>query len=90
MTGHASLVPKRGGAGISVRVLAPAWRRDVPAAAALVRRAARAALAGALHPALCRRGARGPVELTVVLADDAILQRLNRDYRGLDRPTNVL
>jgi probable rRNA maturation factor len=90
MTGHASLVPKRGRADISVRVLAPAWRRDVPAAAALVRRAAGAALAGALPPALCRRDARRPVELTVVLADDAVLRRLNRDYRGLDRPTNVL
>jgi len=90
MTGPASLVPKGGRAGISVRVLAPAWRRDVPAAATMVRRAARATLAEALHPVLRRRGVRGPVELTVVLADDAILQRLNRDYRGLDKPTNVL
>ena len=30
------------------------------------------------------------VELGVSLADDACQRRLNRDYRGLDMPTNVL
>lgn len=29
-------------------------------------------------------------ELSVVLSDDAQVQVLNRDYRGKDRPTNVL
>jgi probable rRNA maturation factor len=29
-------------------------------------------------------------ELTVVLAGDRLLRRLNRDYRGKDRPTDVL
>ena len=28
--------------------------------------------------------------VTVVLADDAFVQTLNRDHRGKDRPTNVL
>ena len=32
----------------------------------------------------------GPAELSVVLADDALVQTLNRDYRGKDKPTNVL
>ena len=32
----------------------------------------------------------GPAEMSVVLADDALVQRLNRDYRGKDKPTNVL
>ncbi|MCG5243987.1 rRNA maturation RNase YbeY [Azospirillum doebereinerae] len=32
----------------------------------------------------------GPAELSVVLADDALVQQLNRDYRGKDKPTNVL
>lgn len=32
----------------------------------------------------------GPAELSVVLADDALVQRLNREYRGKDKPTNVL
>lgn len=30
------------------------------------------------------------LEISVVLADDAIVQGLNRDYRGMDKPTNVL
>jgi len=33
-------------------------------------------------------GVRG--ELALVLAGDRLLQRLNRDYRGKDRPTDVL
>ena len=32
----------------------------------------------------------GPVEIGVLLADDATLRSLNRDYRGIDKPTNVL
>ena len=31
-----------------------------------------------------------PAELSIVFADDATVQRLNRDYRGKDAPTNVL
>ncbi len=33
---------------------------------------------------------RGASEITVVLADDAFVRGLNRDYRGKDKPTNVL
>ena len=29
-------------------------------------------------------------EISLVLADDGLVQRLNRDFRGKDRPTNVL
>lgn len=29
-------------------------------------------------------------EMAVVLADDAAIRELNRDYRGFDKPTNVL
>lgn len=33
----------------------------------------------------------GPVgEVTIVLANDETVQRLNRDFRGMDKPTNVL
>jgi probable rRNA maturation factor len=75
-----------GGLAVAVRRLSPAWRGRLPGAAALVRRAARAAFAGAAPPAL-----RGPaVELCVALADDARVRLLNRDYRGIDKPTNVL
>jgi probable rRNA maturation factor len=37
----------------------------------------------------CCAGARGS-EACVVLADDALVRGLNRDYRGKDAPTNVL
>jgi probable rRNA maturation factor len=36
------------------------------------------------------RRVRPAAELAVVLADDATLQRLNREWRGKDKPTNVL
>lgn len=31
-----------------------------------------------------------PLELSILFTDDAAIRRLNRDYRGLDKPTNVL
>lgn len=72
-------------AEIAVRVARRAWHAVLPEATRLVRRAAAAALqagGGSL-------GAR-PVELAVLLSDDAAVQGLNRDWRGKDRPTNVL
>jgi probable rRNA maturation factor len=70
------------GVKIGVLVEGAPWTRAVPGAARLARRAARAAAAAA------RGQARG--EIAVVLADDATLKRLNRDFRGKDKPTNVL
>jgi probable rRNA maturation factor len=32
----------------------------------------------------------GRLEISLVLADDALVRTLNRQYRGQDRPTNVL
>lgn len=32
----------------------------------------------------------GPLELSVVLCDDAHIQELNREWRGIDAPTDVL
>jgi probable rRNA maturation factor len=44
-----------------------------------------------LVTALLRREGRSPnVELSVLFCDDPIIQALNRDYRGIDRPTDVL
>jgi probable rRNA maturation factor len=60
----------------------PRWRA-VDGVARLVRGAARAALKRQA------RGLRG-AELGLVLADDARLRTLNRTWRGVDRPTNVL
>lgn len=70
---------------LTIRVLDAVWRRRLPAVERLARRAARAALAGAAPVRRARPG-----ELCLVLADDALLQRLNRTYRGIDKPTNVL
>lgn len=39
---------------------------------------------------LLRAVGESPAELTVSLVDDAEIQQLNRGYRGIDRPTDVL
>jgi len=75
---------------IALRVEAPAWRRRLPSAGAVARRAARAALAAADRDAEAKRGADRVGELCLVLADDALQRRLNHDFRGRDKSTNVL
>ena len=50
--------------------------------AELIQRAVAAALAG--------EEVAGPVEVSVLVTDDAALHALNRDYRGVDAPTDVL
>ena len=71
---------------IAVRILDPAWRRLWPAATRRARSAARTALGAAANPSRLGAGA----EMTIVLADDGTVRRLNRQYRGIDKPTNVL
>jgi len=61
----------------------PDWRARLPELDALCRETAAATLAAAA-PAL--RAA----ELSILLADDEALRLLNRDWRGQDKPTNVL
>ena len=60
---------------------AAAWNRSVPKLEVQVRRAARAALRTA-------KPARG--RMTVRLSGDRDVRRLNHDFRGKDKPTNVL
>lgn len=67
-------------AALSVAIEDRRWRQRVRAPEALVRRAARAALDGA-----ARTG-----EIRYALAGDSFLRELNRDFRGKDKPTNVL
>ncbi len=73
---------------VAVTLLDPDWPRAVPAVEDLARQAVAAAIAvsGAAARALAARDA----EVSLVLADDATLRRYNRDYRGIDKPTNVL
>ncbi|WP_135467858.1 rRNA maturation RNase YbeY [Crenalkalicoccus roseus] len=66
---------------IEVVLTEPAWRRFLPRAEALARRAAAAALAEA---------GEETAGMTILLADDRTLRRLNHRHRGRDKPTNVL
>jgi len=43
-----------------------------------------------LDRALSTQGVTGPVEVSVVICDDAEIQTLNLEYRGMDYPTDVL
>jgi probable rRNA maturation factor len=69
---------------------------DVPIEDAWFERLARATLAAHLDTAGGGRPGGPPpshpvrLEATVLLSGDALLHRLNREYRGLDRPTDVL
>ena len=74
--------PVRVSPRVSVMSLTPAWRRALPPAARLARRAALAALDDV--------GNGRAIEICLVLADDATARRLNCTYRGIDKPTNVL
>ncbi len=59
-----------------------AWRGRLPDIDELSVASAEAALAAAVL--------EGPAELSIVLGDDALVQDLNRRWRGKDKPTNVL
>jgi probable rRNA maturation factor len=73
---------------IDVTLACAGWIRLCPLAESLARGAAELALArGTTSLGLAWQGT---VELGITLADDANQQQLNRDYRGLDAPTNVL
>lgn len=67
---------------VDVVVLDGAWRVKLPRCRAFALRAAGAAIAG--------RRLRPGAHFAVVLADDRTVRRLNRDFRGRDKPTNVL
>ena len=70
-----------------VLISAAPWKRALPTAVAVCRRAATAAWEGATT-VLKRKTAGG--ELAVVLTTDAAIRELNRAWRGKDKPTNVL
>lgn len=72
---------------IDVALPCPSWLEALPDAEARGRTAALAAFAAGRAAG---RAAGLPAEASLVLADDALVRGLNRDYRGLDKPTNVL
>lgn len=70
---------------VVVSITDSAWERARADISALCETAA----AAALDQRSVDNGA--PVgEVTIVLADDETVHRLNRDFRGMDKPTNVL
>jgi probable rRNA maturation factor len=71
--------------GIDIDLSLPcgSWRRSLPSIASVARQAAQAAVA--------QSGKRiAQAELSLVLADDATVRKLNARWRGKDAPTNVL
>ncbi len=72
------------GATIDIDIQDVQWLAQQRTVRALCRRAVQAALAGAPR----RRPA--PVALAIALADDDAVRALNRDFRGKNKPTNVL
>ena len=64
------------------------WSEDLPDVPKIVETACRAAL-GAGDAAWADR-APETVEVSIVLADDKTVHALNKQYRGIDKPTNVL
>ena len=67
--------------GITLLVDDPGWRR---------RRGLEARLLKAARAALRAAGFRGKSAMTLLLSSDRKLKQLNRDFRGHNKPTNVL
>ena len=63
-----------------ILVTAPCWAAE-PDAEVLVQRAIEAA---------ARQTSADGAEVAIVLTDDSGIRSLNRDWRGIDKPTNVL
>jgi probable rRNA maturation factor len=70
---------------IALTVGSPAWRRLLADPESVCGRAVAATLAGVPSPPWLERS-----EVSVLLADDATVRKLNADYRGRDRATDVL
>lgn len=81
-------MPDRPRLSISVADPDPSWTKLAPEAPKLLRRAARRAFAVARSAGW--RGSEVAHEVSFLLTDDRRMRALNRDYRGKDKPTNVL
>jgi probable rRNA maturation factor len=72
--------PRPGAPAIDIQIASPLWDAQ-PAAAQTVREAITAAAAEL---------STGSGEVSILLTDDEAIRLLNRDWRRIDRPTNVL
>src|SRR5260221_472000 len=83
--GRAPSAPRPGaGSHISVALRGAAWARALPNAERFITRVVGAVLGDR------RVGPGRAAEVSVVLARDPFVRRLNRDHRGKDTATNVL
>jgi probable rRNA maturation factor len=86
-------LPESGTSGVHLELSVEdaSWHSIGDGLEMLCRRAVQAALAAAResNPAAWPAPAR-EVEVSVLLTDDPAVHALNRNYRGIDRPTNVL
>ncbi|MFZ5929812.1 MAG: rRNA maturation RNase YbeY [Pseudomonadota bacterium] len=73
---------------IDINTPCPHWQANHDAIARTVTRAALLALDQGAADAADAGGEN--FEISIVLADDAFVRDLNRQYRNIDRPTNVL
>lgn len=78
-------IPDEDRVAVDVFIEAGDWQRCLPASEDICQRAARGALA-----VVAGEPGNAAVEACVVLADDAMVRRLNQRFRGIDSPTNVL
>ena len=82
LEGRTPLIPHEDAFTVEVSVHCGDWLAACPDAEALA--------ATAAHAVLVHAAAAGRLIMAVILTDDAEQQRLNRTYRGIDAPTNVL
>ncbi|WP_243404062.1 rRNA maturation RNase YbeY [Zavarzinia aquatilis] len=75
---------------MSLRTACRDWTSALPDLRKLLPPAARAAFAAGAARCAALSGATGPAEIAITLSDDAEVRDLNRDWRGKDKPTNVL
>jgi len=72
---------------IDVSVLEPEWSASFLDVEIIARKAMETTLKMAKLPAKIESA---PLEVSIVLANDDLIQVLNREYRQMDKPTNVL
>jgi len=75
---------------IQVTITSRFWTRKLRTATACAKRAATAAVKNAISDVTLPSSSRDTIEIGILLATDHALRQLNRDYRGIDKPTNVL
>jgi probable rRNA maturation factor len=78
---------------VAVELQEPLWVDHIPHCQALIHRAVIASYVFAgfsTEPSSSEVTLISEAELSVVLANDASVQALNKEYRGKDKPTNVL